>query len=186
MKRFPAIRGRVEPIRHSAIGVPDQCAREAQRAGAFHTRGDGAVGESGSPVDHIATVLTHRPQTTGATSLTWSDTVAAGTDRAMFVEVADDGLGAGVSGITYGGTALTDSGQRRLAITWLKSGAWLTPLWAPPTSSSAFTATTAAAAGAVTFNGVDQSTPTGTFAAQHRHKYDDVCHCCQRGRRYGN
>jgi plastocyanin len=102
-------------------------------------------------------------QTTGATSLTWSDTVAAGTDRAMFVELALDELGAPVSSVTYGGVALTLVGR--------ENGNHSVEIWSlvNPTVGTAnivvtFGATTAAACGAVTFDGVNQSTPTGTFA----------------------
>jgi len=100
--------------------------------------------------------------TTGATSLTWSDTVAAGTDRAMFVELAIDGLGALVTGVTYGGVALTQVGRA--------TGNHASEIWrlVNPTVGTAnivasFGGTTAAAGGTVTFNGVDQSNPTGTF-----------------------
>ncbi len=101
--------------------------------------------------------------TTGATSLTWSDTVAAGTNRAMFVELAIAGLGASVTGVTYGGVALTQVGR--------EAGNQAVEIWdlVNPTVGTAnivvsLNATSAMAAGAVTFNGVDQTAPTGTFA----------------------
>jgi outer membrane lipoprotein SlyB len=50
-------------------------------------------------------------QASNATSLTWSHTVAAGTNRVLFVELAIDGLGASVTGVTYSGIALTQVGR---------------------------------------------------------------------------
>ena len=98
----------------------------------------------------------------GVTSLTFTATVAAGTNTYMVVEVADQNLGAGVSSVTYDGTALTsigtESGNEVVALYGLK---------APATGSYSvvvtFEASTYAAAGATTFNGVNQTTPTADF-----------------------
>ena len=63
----------------------------------------------------------------GVTSLTFTATVAAGTNTYMVVEVADQNLGAGVSSVTYDGTALTsigtESGNEVVALYGLKAPA---------------------------------------------------------------
>ena len=99
----------------------------------------------------------------GATSLTFSHTVAAGTDRVLLVELAIDGLGVGVSGVTYGGVALTQAVRA--------TGNHASEIWylVAPTVGTAnvvvsFGGTTPAAAGASTYNGVDQSAPIGATA----------------------
>ena len=105
-------------------------------------------------------------QTTGATSLTWSHTVSAGSNRVLVVELALDGLGAPASSVTYGGVALTQIGRG--------TGNHAVELWAliNPTVGTAnvvasFSGTTAAAGGASTFNGVAQTIGTafGTFVS---------------------
>ena len=102
-------------------------------------------------------------QTSGATSLTWSHTVANGTNRALFVELSIDQVGATVSSVTYGGVAMTRVGRT--------AGNHAVEIWrlVNPTVGTAnvvvnFSATTAAAGGATTYNGVSQTTPTGTYA----------------------
>ncbi|MCA9061772.1 MAG: DUF4347 domain-containing protein, partial [Planctomycetaceae bacterium] len=103
-------------------------------------------------------------QTNGANSLTWSHTVNSGTDRVLYVQIAIDGLGAGVNSVTYGGVALTQVGRG--------TGNHAVEIWrliAPSVGTAnvviSFGGTTAAAAGAMTLNGVDQSTPNGTFVS---------------------
>ena len=110
--------------------------------------------------------------TTG-NKLTWSHTVALGTDRALFVEIAIGGLGANVTGVKYGTADLVQVGR--------STGNHAVEIWAlvNPTVGTAnveisFAGSTDAAAGASTFNGVDQTSPysgyvgasgTGTTAA---------------------
>ena len=79
------------------------------------------------------------------------------------MQIAIDGLGAGVSRVTYGGVALTQVGRT--------AGNHAVEIWrlVAPTVGTAnvvinFGGTTAASAGATTFNGVNQVTPTGTYA----------------------
>ncbi len=105
-------------------------------------------------------------QTTSATSLTWSHTVSAGSNRVLVVELAIDGLGAPASSVTYGGVALTQIGRG--------TGNHAVELWAliNPTVGTAnvvasFSGSTAAAGGASTFNGVAQTIGTafGTFVS---------------------
>ncbi len=97
------------------------------------------------------------------TSMTWSHTVAAGDNRAMFVTLAIHGLGAGVSSVTYGGVALTQVGRT--------AGNHAVEIWrlASPTVGTAnvavsFGGSTAVAGGAVVYNGVDLAAPTSGYA----------------------
>jgi hypothetical protein len=99
---------------------------------------------------------------TNTNTLTWAHTVASGTNRALFVELAIDGLGAPVTGVTYDGVAMTFVGRT--------SGNHAVEIWSlvNPTVGTAnvvvnFGGNTAVAAGATTFNGVDQTSPTGTY-----------------------
>ena len=101
-------------------------------------------------------------QATAVTSLTWSHTVASGSNRALFVTLAIDGLGAGVNSVTYGGVALTQVGRT--------TGNHAVEIWrlVNPTVGTgnivvSLGATTDIKGGAVTYNGVDQTTPTGTY-----------------------
>jgi len=96
--------------------------------------------------------------------LTWSHTVNSGSNRVLFVELAIDGLGATVSGVTYNGVALTQVGRT--------AGNHAVEIWRlinPPAGTynvvANFTDSTAVAGGATTFNGVNQSTPTGSYAS---------------------
>jgi uncharacterized delta-60 repeat protein len=96
------------------------------------------------------------------TSLTWAHTVNAGVNRALFVEISIDNLGANVNSVTYGGVAMTQVGRQ--------GGNHAVEIWTlvNPTVGTAnvvvsLSGNTAVAAGASTFNGVNQATPTGAF-----------------------
>ncbi len=102
-------------------------------------------------------------QTGSAASLTWSHTVASGTDRALFVELAIDNLGANVTGVTYGGQALTQVG-RTAANHAVEIWVLVNPTVGTANIVASFAGTTAATGGATAFNGVNQSTPAGTYA----------------------
>jgi len=102
--------------------------------------------------------------TDGATSLSWSHTVSAGTNRVLVVELAIDGAGANTTSVTYGGVAMTQIGRG--------AGNHAVELWAlvNPAAGTAnvvatFAGTTAAAGGATAYNGVNQSVPFGTFVS---------------------
>lgn len=102
-------------------------------------------------------------QTTAATSLTWSHTVASGTSSVLFVELSVDNLGV-TTAVTYGGVAMTRVGRG--------TGNHAVEIWRliNPTVGTAnvvvtFSGTTAAAGGATAFNGVNQNTPNGTFVS---------------------
>ncbi len=101
-------------------------------------------------------------QATSVTSLTWSHTVNSGSNRALFVTLAIDGLGATVSSVTYGGVALTQVGRT--------GGNHAVEIWRliNPTVGTAnvvvsLGATTDIKGGAVTYNGVHQTDPTGNY-----------------------
>jgi len=98
----------------------------------------------------------------GATSLTWTDTVANGQNRVMFVELDIDGLGASVAGVTFGGVALTQVG-RATGNHAVEIWSLINPAVQTANVVASFNATTYATGGATTFNGVDQTSPTGTF-----------------------
>jgi hypothetical protein len=97
-------------------------------------------------------------------SLTWSHTVAAGANRALFVQLSIDTLSVSVTGVTYGGIALTlvgrGAGNHAVEIWRL-----INPTVGTANVVASFSGNTAAAGGATTFNGVNQSTPTGTFVS---------------------
>jgi len=103
-------------------------------------------------------------QTLNATSLTWSHTVAAGTNRVLFVELAIDGLGANVTGVTYGGVALTQVG-RGTGNHAIEIWRLINPTVGTANVVASFSGSTPAAGGATTFNGVHQTTPTGAFVS---------------------
>lgn len=95
--------------------------------------------------------------------LTWSHTVAAGTNRALFVEIAIDSLGANVTSVTYGTQSLVQVGR--------STGNHAVEIWTlvAPTVGTAnitvsFAGSTAAAAGATTYNGVNQTTSYSGYA----------------------
>ncbi len=103
-------------------------------------------------------------QTASGNSLNWSHTVASGANRVMYVTLAIDGLGAGVNSVTYGGVNLTQVGRT--------AGNHAVEIWrlVNPSVGTAsvfvtLDSTTAIKGGAVTYNGVDQGTPNGTYAS---------------------
>ncbi len=103
----------------------------------------------------------------GASSLTWSHTVASGSNGMLIVNVAVNS-DVGVSSVSYGGTALT-----RLGTVTNPGGSLVTSeIWylAAPAVGTANVVVTLAgsdtlAAGATNFYGVDQTTPFGTFVS---------------------
>jgi hypothetical protein len=101
--------------------------------------------------------------TTGATSLNLTQVVNPGTDRVLIVGVAIDNPSVTVTGVTFGGAALTPVGR--------VVGAQAVEFWqlvAPATGSASvvvsFSGSTAAAIGATGFAGVDQAQPTEGLA----------------------
>ena len=97
------------------------------------------------------------------TSLSWLHTVASGTDRALFVTISIDSLGANVNSLTYGGVALTRVGRT--------GGNHAVEIWrlVNPVVGTAnvvvsLSASTTISGGAVAYNGVHQTTSTGSYA----------------------
>ncbi|MHB0960277.1 MAG: cadherin domain-containing protein, partial [Pirellulaceae bacterium] len=116
-----------------------------------------------TPLAAIRADSTSSTSTSSATSLTWAHTIASGANRAIFVELAIDNLAVSVTGVTYGGVAMTQVGR--------STGNHAVEIWVlvAPTVGTAnvvatFSGTTAAVGGATSFTGVNQSSPTGTFA----------------------
>ena len=102
--------------------------------------------------------------TTASTSLSWSHTVAAGANRILVVSVGVNGDSTNISGVTYGGQALTRLGTASKG----GGGGVKNELWylvAPTVGTANVVVTTGASvsivAGATTYYGVDQATPYG-------------------------
>ncbi|MDX8129561.1 cadherin-like domain-containing protein [Methylomonas sp. OY6] len=100
---------------------------------------------------------------TSTNQMTWSHTVSAGFDRVLFVEIAIDDGSAGVNSVKYGTADLTRVG-RTAANHAVEIWALVNPTEGTDNVVISFTGNTEAAAGASTFNGVNQSTPYGTYA----------------------
>src|SRR6185503_2618382 len=102
------------------------------------------------------------------TSLTFSHTVASGTDRLLIVSLAVTGQNTSITSVTYGGQALTFLGTATRA----GGGGVKTDIWymvAPPQGTANVVVQTGTAetiiAGATTFFDVDQTQPFGTPVA---------------------
>ncbi|WP_160167686.1 DUF4347 domain-containing protein [Methylomonas sp. MK1] len=100
---------------------------------------------------------------TSTSQLTWSHKVNAGIDRVLFVEIAIDDGNAGVNSVKYGAADLTRVG-RTAANHAVEIWALVNPTEGTDNVVISFTGNTEATAGASTFNGVNQSTPYGTYA----------------------
>ncbi len=104
----------------------------------------------------------------GASSLTWSQTVNVGSDRILIVDVGirQGGASQQVASVTYGGQALTKIGAADLTN---NEDAELWYLLAPPVGTAnvvvTLTASAPFVASATDYFGVNQSTPLGTFAS---------------------
>lgn len=100
--------------------------------------------------------------TSGATSLTWSHTVNSGSDRLLIVSLSLSDAAGSVASVTYGGTALTLVGRysnnHRVEMWRL-----VAPAVGTANIVANFGTSTAAVGAAITFNGVLQTTPLGTF-----------------------
>lgn len=105
----------------------------------------------------------------GTTGLTWSHRVDNGDDRALFVEVSIAGEASTVTSVQFGSQSLSRAGRAT------GTGAGAVEIWvlADPNVGTANISLTLSmavnniAAGASTFYGVDQSSPTGTFVGTH-------------------
>ena len=122
------------------------------------------------PLSSFAAITVDTPNVSNATanaaSLTWSHTVGAGANRILIVGTSHRGNST-ISGVTYGGhrpqpdrTRLRTSGGDTTALWYL-----LAPPQGTATSSSRSAAARRIVGGAVTFFGVDQTTPHGTYVS---------------------
>lgn len=101
------------------------------------------------------------------TSLTWSHTVGAGSNRILVVGVSiRNSAGQTVSSVTYAGVGLTFIGAQSNGT---NSRIEMWRLLAPATGTNSIVVTMSAGAhfvgGAASFTGVDQTTPLGTFVS---------------------
>ncbi len=101
------------------------------------------------------------------TSLTWSHTVGSGTNRILIVGVSLVRGDATVSSVTYGGVSLTSIGALSDSGNNTRMEMW--KLVAPTAGTASIVVTLSAAkrivGGAVSFTGVNQTVPHGTFAS---------------------
>ncbi len=112
----------------------------------------------------ITSNSTSTSSTTAATnSLIWAHTVNSGSNSVLFVGLSIDN-GATATGVTYGGQAMTLVGR--------SAGSGTAELWclvAPALGTANIVVTVGSSqkvvGGAVAFDGVDQTTPTGAFAS---------------------
>ncbi|MGH7408186.1 MAG: DUF2341 domain-containing protein [Candidatus Methylomirabilales bacterium] len=164
-------------------GTLDVRGQNGTNAGATCAGGDGGIGGPGGgggggggvkdatcsggsvAMDAVST------GTTATSSLTISHTTS-GTNRLMLVGVSitDDGAGGApsVSSITYNGVGLSSVGSRATSDSSARIEIWR--LVAPATGANNVVVTLssdphAMTVGVMTFTGVDQSTPLGTFAS---------------------
>ncbi len=100
--------------------------------------------------------------TTAAASLTWPHTITSGSNRALLVGISIENGGSS-TGVTYGGTPLTLVG-RSVGTHTVELWRLLAPPVGPANIVASFGATNQVVGGAAAFNGVSQTTPTGTFA----------------------
>lgn len=116
-------------------------------------------------------VTTADSATTGVSSLTWSHTVGAGSNRLLVATVLTaPPHTTRITGMTYGGTAMTFLGQA-IAGDGVNTGRGVDVYYmvAPPTGAASIVVSAADAvsvmnSGAATWTGVNQSTPFGTAA----------------------
>ena len=106
---------------------------------------------------------------TNSSPLTWSHTVGSGSNRFLVVGVSIRNAGNTVSGITYGGAALTFIGAQNNHDDAVRTEMWYRTAPAVGTANVVITLTGGAkmVGGAVTFFGVSQSAPLGTFVANN-------------------
>ena len=139
----------------------------------------GAAWRKGWPVAALAVAMAARPgllsaqitvkdtssaSVVGATSMTWSHTVTSGSNRALFAGISMEGGGGSSSGVTYGGTAMTLVGRGQNSHT-VEIWRLLNPAVGTANIVASFGGQSEeVVGGAVSFDGVHQTTPTGTFA----------------------
>lgn len=97
----------------------------------------------------------------GATSLTYAFTVGVGANRALFVSVMLNGTNDYVTGVTYGGVAMTKVDSQVTATTYIH---YVYVLAAPASGANNVVVSTSAScnifSSCVSYSGVDQTTPS--------------------------
>ena len=114
----------------------------------------------------LAITANGSPSSTNSTStnsLSWSHTVADGSNRALFVEVSIANTGTTATSVTYGGTALTLVGRSTTGNLPVEIWRLVSPTVGTANVVVNLSATTPVAAGATSFNGVSQANPVRTF-----------------------
>ncbi len=107
--------------------------------------------------------------TISASTLTWAHTVGSGSNRFLVVGVSIRNAGNTVSGVTYGGAALTFIGARNNHDDAVRTEMWYRAAPAVGTANVVITLTGGAkmVGGAVSFFGVSATAPLGTFVANN-------------------
>ncbi len=122
----------------------------------------------------IVTGATTRSKGTSVSSLSWSHTVAAGTNRILVVTTAHRDAAKSVSRVTYGGVNLAQSGCRAPT----SNSAALYYLVNPPVGTATVLVTMSGAvtvaASATTFTGVDQVTPFSPGASRRGSEHNGL------------
>ncbi|MBP1647650.1 MAG: hypothetical protein H6Q30_1095 [Bacteroidetes bacterium] len=102
-----------------------------------------------------------------SSTLTWPHTTGTGDDRLLIVGVSNRRSNRTVSGVTYAGRSLTRAGFRNSVLSTSRLEIWY--LLAPPPGSAdvivTLSASTDLVCGAISFSGVDQTTPLGPFTS---------------------
>src|SRR5213083_3560675 len=151
MKELPMDVGRGWGTRVAVVAMA--CLLTIFRAGAGHAS--------------ISVESTSSASAKAASSLTWSHTVGSSLNRILMVGVSNNNTTRTVSGVTYGGTALTRVGFQNAPGTQNRIELWSLIAPSPGTANVVvtFSGSVDSVGGAIVFSGVDQATPLGTFAS---------------------
>ena len=107
-------------------------------------------------------------------SLSWTHTVNGGSDRILLVGISNDKGDKSVTGITFGSSKRARAGSEDAP--GKKNGVEIWYLLAPPVGPNTITVTlsgsTSIVGGAVSFTGVDQTSPLGSFESAHGNSTD--------------
>jgi hypothetical protein len=98
-------------------------------------------------------------------TLSWSHTVSSGSNRILIVALSQRDGNASISGVWYGGTMLSQIGGQAATGSQSRTDLWYL-LDPPPGTANVFVVLLTAkriVASAISFTGVNQTTPLGTF-----------------------
>src|SRR3989454_4121481 len=121
-----------------------------------------SAGHAAIAVDSISTASGNTVST-----LTWSHTVGSGSNRVLLVDTSNRDGNKTITGVTYGGTALTRRGFQNGAGNGNRVEIWSLTAPSPGTANVVVTLSGAVdvVGGAISFTGVNQTTPFGTFVS---------------------